>query len=88
MLIDEGDISNYIGVNIKKHSYGTFELLQSHLAEKIIKCVRFTVSVSLNSINKPNVKQLLHKDDSSQEIKCVWNYISAVGMLSYLKGYI
>ena len=26
MLTDEGDISNYIEVNIKKSTYGTFEL--------------------------------------------------------------
>ena len=35
MLTDEGDISNYLGVNIKKNSYGNFELSLSHLVEKI-----------------------------------------------------
>ena len=39
-LIDKRDISNYLGVNIKKISYGTFKLSQSHLVEKIINHVR------------------------------------------------
>ena len=47
MLTDEGDISNYIGVNTKKNSDGTFELSQSHLVEKIINHVRLEVSGSL-----------------------------------------
>ena len=35
VLTDEGYISNYIEVKIKKNSYGTFELSQSHPVEKI-----------------------------------------------------
>ena len=31
LLTDEVDISNYLGVNINKNSYGTFKLLKSHL---------------------------------------------------------
>ena len=34
VLTDEGDISDYIGVNINKNSYETFNLSQSHLVGK------------------------------------------------------
>ena len=44
---DEGDISNYLVVNTKTNSDGTFKLLQSHLVEKIINHARLTVSASL-----------------------------------------
>ena len=33
VLIDEGDLSNYLGVNIKENSDGTFELSQFHLVK-------------------------------------------------------
>ena len=54
MLTDEGDISNYLEVNIKKNYDGTFELSQLHLVEKIINRVGLTVSVILKSIETPD----------------------------------
>ena len=86
VLTDEGDISNYLGVKIKKYSYGTLELSQSHLVEKIINHVGLEVSTSLKSIETPDRKPLLHKYKSSLGIKCVWNYRAVVSMLSYLQG--
>ena len=85
-MTDEGDISNYLGVNIKKNSYGTFKLSQSHMVDKIINHIGFTVSASLNSIETPSVKSLLHKDKYIPGRKCVRNYRAAFGTLSYLKG--
>ena len=58
MLTDEGDISNYPGVNINKNSDGTFKLSQSHLVEKIINHVGLEVSVSLKSIDTTAGKPL------------------------------
>ena len=84
MLTDKGDISNYLGVNKKKNSDETIELLQSHLAEKIINHFGLTVSASLKSIETPAVKPLLRKDESSLGIKCACNYRSAASMLSYI----
>ena len=47
VLKDEGDISNYLGVTIKKNSYGTIELSQAHLVDKIVDHVKLKVSGSL-----------------------------------------
>ena len=58
VLTDERDISNYIGVNIKKKIDGTFELLQSHLVEKMINHVDLTWSASLKSRETPSEKKL------------------------------
>ena len=85
-LTDEGDISNYLGVNIKKNPDGTFELLQSHLVEKIINHVRLTVTASLRAREAHDWKSLLHKDKYSLGRKCVCNLRAAVGMLIYLQG--
>ena len=85
ILIDEGDISNYIGVNIKTHSDGAFNLLQSQIVEKIVNHVRHTVSAILNAIEITTIKPLLYQYYYSQERKCVWNYRAEVGMLIYLQ---
>ena len=56
VMTDEGDISNYLGVNVKKTSDGTFKLLLSHLVEKIINHVGITVFAGLKSREMPDVK--------------------------------
>ena len=86
MLVFEGSISNYLGVNIKKNSDGTLELLQSHMVDKIINHVGLTDSESLKSRETPAGKPLLNKYKSSPGKTFVWNYRSVVGMLSYLYG--
>ena len=73
VLIDGGDLSNYIGVNFKKNSYGTFKLLQFQLVDKIINHVGLTVSASLKCREIPTRKPLLHKDESSIGRNSVWN---------------
>ena len=84
-MTDEGNISNYLGVNIKKKSDGTFKLLQSHLVEKIINHVGITMSASINSRETLAVKQLPYKEESSLERKWVCNYRAEVGMERYLQ---
>ena len=62
MLTDEGDISNFLGVVINKNSDRAFKFSQLHLVEKIINHVGLIVPASLNSIETPAGKTLLHKD--------------------------
>ena len=56
MLIDERDISNYLGDNIKKNSEETFELSKLHLVEKIINNVGLKVYKMLRARETPAVK--------------------------------
>ena len=86
MLIDEGDISNYLGVTIKERSDGTFKWSQLYLVDKIINHVGLTMFASLKERETPSWKPLLHKDKSSIGRECVWNYREVVGMLSYIQG--
>ena len=86
LLIDEGDISNYLIFDIKKNSDGAFKLSKSHLVEKIINHVVLTVSLSLKERETPSGKPLLHKDESSLEKRYTCNCGDEVGMLSYLQG--
>ena len=60
VLTNEGDISNYLEVNINKNLDGTFELSKSHLVEKIINHVGIKVSACLKSRETPYGNPLLH----------------------------
>ena len=83
MLTDKEDILNYLGVNIKKNSDGTFEWLQSHILEKTINHVGLTVSASIKARKMPARKLLLNEYKASLGMKGAWNYRAAVGMLTY-----
>ena len=85
MLIVKVDISNYIAVNIKENSDGTFKLSQLYLVDKIINHVGLTVYASLKARETPYVKPLLHRDESSIGRKFIFNYRAAFDMLSYLQ---
>ena len=65
VLTDEGDISNYLGVDINKSSYGTFKLSQSYLVEEIRNHVGREVSASLKSKDMLTVIPLLYKYEYS-----------------------
>ena len=53
MLTDEGNTSNYIGVNTMPDSDRTFKLSQSHLVDKIINHVGPEVSTSVEAREMP-----------------------------------
>ena len=69
MFTDEEDISNYLGVNIKKNSFGTFKLSQLHMVEKIINYIGLAVFASLKVRETPTVKPLQNKNEYSLGIK-------------------
>ena len=86
MLADEGDMSNYIGVNRNKNSDGKFELSQLHMVEKLSTMLYSSFPRVSSQYRRLLEKPLMHKYESSIGRKCVWNYRSEVGMLSYLQG--
>lgn len=84
VFTDEGDLSKYLGVDVKKHKDGRFELTQTHLIQ------RFLDVVGLEEGHKtkptPAMKPLLFKDLDGIDRKHKWNYRQAIGMLTYLQG--
>ena len=81
---DEGDITKYLGVDVKKHPNGTYELTQKHLIQRFLEVVG--MSDDTNSRKTPVIKPLLHKDIEGLPRKHEWNYRQAIGMLTYLQG--
>jgi len=85
IFTDGGPLESYLGVNVKKHANGTFELSQSFLIEKIINTIVGEEEI-LHESNVPAVKELLFKDPNGPERKHQFNYRQAIGMLTYLQG--
>ena len=54
--------------------------------EKIINHGGLEVSTSHKPTDMPSGKPLLNKDGYILVRKCVWNYMAALGILSYLQG--
>ena len=84
VFTDEGDLKQYLGVNVDKHSDGTMHLTQTHLIQRFLEVIGLDGDV--NSKSTPAIKPLLWKDKLGLPRKHDWNYRQAVGMLTYMQG--
>ena len=82
---DQGDLEDYLGVNIKREADNTFKLSQPHLIQSILN--------DLN-LDKDNVKgcstpalssRILHADLEGEPFDEQFNYRRVVGKLNYLE---
>ena len=85
VLTDEGEVSNYLGVQVTKDEKdGSFTLTQPYLTQRILDLLGDAVK-QCNVKSTPAIpKEILHKDESGPDRKQQWNYRSLIGMLSYL----
>ena len=80
---DQGDISDFLGIKIQKHSDGTTQLTQPQLIDSILKNLH--LQSGSNSMKKPAVPTtLLHKDAEGKEITPEFHYRSVIGKLNFL----
>lgn len=92
ILTDEGDIDKFLGIEIKHHADGSFEISQPHLITRILKLLRLDENnewkTSTNGRQLPGEKIILHKDENGnpRKYELHWNYRTAIGMLTYLQG--
>lgn len=81
----EGDLADFLGVNIDRKDDGTIHLTQPQLIESILQDLRITgehVSVK----NTPaKVKTLLRRHEDSEPFDNSFNYRSVIGKLNYLE---
>lgn len=84
IFTDDGDLKNYLGVEIERLGNSTLHLKQEFLIQRIIDAVGIDHKKDRLSDN-PIVKPLLGKDIDGEERKHSWNYRSVIGMLNYLE---
>ena len=76
---DEGDIENYLGVEIRPLKCDTFELCQPYLIKKVLELLDLPHSVKGNS--RPANKKHLSWDENGPSQKHCWHYRYAVGIM-------
>jgi hypothetical protein len=80
---DEGDVSDYLGINFEKIAGNKIRLTQPHLIDQIIK------EVGLKATDKRSVpaapSKILRRDESAPPFKCPFHYRKVIGKLNYLE---
>ena len=84
LLTNEGDIENYLGVEIRPLKGDTFELCQPYPNKIFLDLIDIPHTVKGHS--RPSNKIILSRDENGPFWKHYWKYLSVVGMLSYLQG--
>ena len=78
----EGDVSEYLGIEINKIGNDAFQFVQTGLIDKIL---RETKMMDCNSKATPtNTNGPLGTNSAGEEPRREWNYASIIGMMLYL----
>ena len=85
ILTSEGDIKNYLGVDIVKNKDGYFEFKQPHLIQRVLDYVKIEKGDN-RAKPTPGTPPLLHKDINGKPKRYEWNYRAVKGMLNFLTG--
>ena len=80
----EGDIQDFLGVNITRNGDGTVTLAQPHLIDQILEDLRL-VEDSKARIVPGKSSEILKRHQDSEPFDCSFNYRSVIGKLNYLE---
>ena len=79
----EGDIQDFLGVNMERKDDGTITFSQPHLIDKILRAVRLGTE-GKNRNTPAAVSRILKRHADSPNFDRSFDYRSVVGMLNYL----
>ena len=81
---DQGDVGDFLGIQVQKQEDGSIMLTQPQLIDSIIKDLH--LQSSSNGKKTPSVTtSLLHKDTNSPEMTPDFHYRSIIGKLNFLE---
>jgi hypothetical protein len=81
----EGDIQDFLGVNITKLQDGTIQFTQPHLVDKVLRSMSMD-SPDLKTKDTPAASsRVLHRHTDAEDFNNSFNFRSVVGMLNYLE---
>ena len=84
-ITEEGDIQDFLGVNIQREDDGRITFSQPHLIDKILGGMGMD-SEDLKEKDTPAASsRILHRHTESQDFDQSFDYRSIVGMLNYLE---
>jgi hypothetical protein len=82
-LRDEGEVSAFLGIQIKKTGPNEFLLTQTGLIDKVLEVTKMS---HCNGCDTPATVDPLHADKDGPPFKEDWQYDAVIGMLMYLAG--
>lgn len=84
-ITEEGDIQDFLGVNINQRNNGSIELTQPHLIKQILKDLRLEgENAGVKTIPAVSSK-LLRRHDKSEDFDKSFDFRSVIGKLNYLE---
>ena len=84
-VTDEGDIQDFLGVNIDKRKDGTIHLSQPHLVDQILKDLKMDQSNVKTKKTPAMSSMLLKRDEDGENFDQSFHYRSVIGKLHYLE---
>lgn len=80
---DQGELADYLGVNIERTNDGKFVLTQPHLIQQILEGVNLSTNSPIKSTPALSTK-ILHRDPDDQVFDGRFHYRSIIGKLNFL----
>eukprot|EP00980_Cylindrotheca_fusiformis_P021431 scaffold8293_cov68-Cylindrotheca_fusiformis.AAC.1 len=80
----EGDIQDFLGVNIDRKEDGLIHLTQPHLIDQILEDLKMDENTITRKVPAPSSK-LLSRHTDSPDFDHSFNYRSVIGKLNYLE---
>ena len=84
-VTDEGDIQDFLGVNITKQKDGHIKLTQPHLVDQILKDLNMSNDNVKTKSTPAMVSKLLKRDEDGIDFDKSFHYRSVIGKLHYLE---
>ena len=84
-ITDEGNVEDFLGVNIEQLEDGSVKLSQPHLIEQILKDLKMTDSEVKSKDTPAASSTILRKHESSRPFDDSFHYRSVIGKLNYLE---
>ena len=84
-VTDEGDVQDFLGVNINKHKDGTIHLTQPHLVDQILKDLKMEQDNVKLKTTPAMASKLLKRDEDGEDFDKSFHYRSIIGKLHYLE---
>ena len=84
-ITDEGDVKDFLGVNIKKQNDGTIHMTQPHLIDQILKDLNMNGDDVKIKDTPAASSRLLSRHTNSKDFDGSFNYRSLIGKLNYLE---
>ena len=81
----EGDIQDFLGINIEKKGDGTIHLTQPHLIDQILRDLRMEADNVAIKETPAESSKILNRHSSLAPFDGSFNYRSVIGKLNYLK---